>query len=295
MAGFDYGFVGLGAMGSGMAGAMADTGLRIAGVDPDPGARSRAESWGVTTGDDLAWLLEDCHSVVMSLPSESALDTVYREIEVTPSKGDQLVVETSTVSPARARDLAAISRTSGRRHIEAGLIGLPQDARAGALYHFVGGQDRDVAAAAEFLSRTGRAYAHLGDVGSAAVAKVLNNAIGNATMLAYSEAIAVGEILGMDPAVFVTAVKVADGSGMSKVFARHAHWATGGSKRQPPTPINRKDMAAYAAMAREAGSLSPVLGAASRVLAEMSDTDGLVQTHADQVRDSARTTERSWN
>ncbi len=292
---FDYGFVGLGAMGSAMAGALADTGLRVAGVDPDPSSRKRAEGWFVTAGEDLGRILEQCHTVVVSLPTEKALRAVYREIEQTPSKSGQLVIETSTVAPVRARELAAISGVSGRRHIEAGLIGLPHDARAGSLYHFVGGSDQDVAAASEFLNRTSRAYAHLGGVGSGAVAKVLNNAIGNATMLVFSEAIAVGDALGLDPEVFVNAVVEADGAGMSKVFARHAHWATGRSERQPPTPINRKDMAAYASMANVTGAVCPVLGAASRVMADMSDTDGLVQTHADRVRNSSRKTERSWS
>ena len=278
-----FGVVGLGAMGGGMARALVDAGRSVLGVDPDPRACEASRSFDVDIVNDVDDLLDLADMIVICLATGTALTDIYCRIGAKTAGRPQMMIETSTVSPDRARMLSTISRASGRQHVEALLVGLSEDAAAGRLYHFVGGDEADVARARPFLDATGRAYVHLGPIGSGATAKVLNNAIGNATMLAFTEAIVTGEAAGLDPDAFIRAVTEAGGAGMSVVFERHAHWAVG-AEQQPPTPINRKDMSELARMLEGQTLSYPLLSEAINVFARLPETPGLVQAHAQRLR-----------
>ncbi|MEM7041842.1 MAG: NAD(P)-binding domain-containing protein [Pseudomonadota bacterium] len=277
-----FGVVGLGAMGGGMTHALVDAGHRVLGVDPDPTACETARSVGAEIQSNLEELLDSADMIVICVATETALTDIYRRIATKIATGPQMVIETSTMAPDRAQSLSDISRASGRRHVEALLVGISQDAAAGRLYHFVGGDEADVAHARPFFDATGRAYKHLGPIGSGATAKVLNNAIGNATMLAFTEAIVAGEAAGIDPHAFIRAIEEAGGAGMSVVFGRHAHWAIG-AEEQPPTPINRKDMSELADMLECHGLSYPLLSRAIRAFAILPETPGLVQAYAQSL------------
>ncbi len=277
-----FGVIGLGAMGGGMARALIAAGYPVLGVDPDENARQSALNAGVRADCALVELLADADVIPICLPSEAALLDVYGAIADHPAPKPQTIIETSTIAPDRAKAFAEISRGSGRRHLEACLIGLPKDAAAGQLYHFVGGDPDVVTAAGAFLDATGRGFAHLGDVGCGASAKVLNNAIGNITMLAFTEAIVASQRLGLDPAAFVRSVAEASGAGMSVVFERHARWAVS-SDNQPPTPINHKDMHELGRMLGGNDIAFSMMGEATRIVGDLPGNRGLVQAYARQL------------
>lgn len=275
--------VGLGAMGGGMARSLVAAGHKVSGVDPDTAACERAEAVGVQIHTELSTLLAESGFVVICLASPSALGEVYEMIANTAPERQAMVIETSTIAPDRAQTFADISRASGRRHLEACLIGLARDAEAGQLYHFLGGKAEDLKEAKDFLGATGRGYAYLGDFGAGAAAKVLNNAIGNATMLAFTEAVVAGETIGLDPVEFIRAVSEAAGAGKSVVFDRHAHWIKSDSI-QPPNPINRKDMLEWGRMVGEESGNFPILAEALRRFTDFPKTPGFIQSYAGMLR-----------
>lgn len=275
--------VGLGAMGGGMAQSLVAAGQQVSGVDPDALACERAAAAGVQIHSELSTLLAESGFVVICLASPAALGEVYDMIANMPAERPAMVIETSTIAPDRAQAFADISRASGRRHLEACLIGLARDAEAGQLYHFVGGKTEDLEEAWDFLDATGRGHAHLGDIGAGAAAKVLNNAIGNATMLAFTEAVVAGETIGLDPVEFIRAVSEAAGAGKSVVFDRHAHWITSESN-QPPNPINRKDMLEWGRMVGEESSNFPILAESLRRFRDFPKMPGFVQSYAGMLR-----------
>lgn len=278
-----FGMVGLGAMGGGMAQSLLAAGHQVSGIDPDASACERAAAAGVQIHNELSTLLAESSIVVICLASTSALGKVYDMIASTPAEKPAMIVETSTIAPDRAQAFADISQASGRRQLEACLIGIARDAEAGQLYHFVGGKAEDLENAKEFLGATGRGHAHLGDIGSGAAAKVLNNAIGNTTMLAFTEAVVAGESIGVDAAELVRAISEAAGAGKSVVFDRHAHWITSDSN-QPPNPINQKDMLEWGRMVGEESSNFPMLAEALRRFRDLPMTPGPVQSYAGMLK-----------
>ncbi len=278
------GVIGLGAMGGGMAQALAKAGFAVLGVDPDSSARAAASACDVDIGKGLTDVLQTADIIVICLASPEALGETYGVIEESSPTRRQLVIETSTVAPERAKALAATSLGSGRRHIEASMIGLSADAAAGQLYFFVGADDQDLDLAMPFLQAAGRGFAHLGGVGAAAIAKVLNNAIGNTTMLVFTEAIVAAEKLGLDSKAFVQCVDSANGAGKSVVFGRHAHWAVS-NETQPPTHVNHKDMRELSRMLEDETIRAPIMKNSVQKFGTMEDDVGLVQAYARQLRD----------
>lgn len=278
-----YGLVGMGAMGGGMAASLVRAGRAVSGYDPDERAQSQARSAGVDVRSSLAAVMEDAGTLIICLSTLSALDATYDQIISSAPARPTSIVETSTIAPERARALAERVRGTGRAYVEACMVGLPKDAAAGNLYHFVGSAPEDMDRVLPFLTATGRGYVHLGDVGSGAVAKVLNNAIGGATMLIFTEAILAAGRAGLDTGAFARAVIDANGAGNSVVFTRHAHWATGGPP-QPPTPLNTKDMGETAALLRTLGGQYPLMSGAVAEFADLPDDVGLVQGYARRLR-----------
>ena len=279
-----FGIAGLGAMGGGMAEALLRAGHEVWGYDPDPEAQARARSAGVATQNTLKRVLEDVEVLVICVATLAALEETYDQLLASDAATPGLVIETSTIAPERARHWAAKVRGAGRVHVEAAMIGLPPDAAAGNLFLLVGGAEADVDRAHPYLDAASRGFVHLGDTGSGAVAKVLNNAIGGATMLVFTEAILTAKRAGLDPQAFIRAVIDANGAGNSVVFKRHAHWVTSETP-QPPTPLNVKDMAEMAVMLGALGGRSPMMEAAIASFDTLPTEVGLVQGYARRLGD----------
>lgn len=278
-----FGVVGLGGMGGGIAQALVKAGFVVCGIDPDSSARAAASAFGVETGNGLTDVLKSVDNVVICLASHEALAETYGRIEEKTPAHRQLIIETSTVAPERARTLAETSLKSGRCHIEASMIGLPADAATGQLYFFVGAEDQDLELATPFLHAAGRGFAHLGGIGAASIAKVLNNAIGNTTMLVFTEAIVAAEKLGLDSRAFVQCIASANGAGMSVVFGRHARW-TVSDEAQPPTHVNQKDMRELARMLQGEDLRAPIIEESIQTFRTVEVDVGLVQAYAKQLR-----------
>ncbi|UWR13333.1 NAD(P)-dependent oxidoreductase (plasmid) [Sulfitobacter mediterraneus] len=288
----DFGIVGLGAMGGAMARCLVRAGYTVCGIDPEEAAVTRAKATGIVITKDLCELSQSAQTVVTCLPTPDAVVATFEMFNQTTPPQGQIVIDTSTVSPQIAMLAGSISTNSGRRHLEASMIGLPAVAEVGNLFLFLGGDVKTVTECAPFLDTVARGHVHLGGVGAAAKAKVLNNAIGNANMLVFTEAIVAAEQLGLDPDFFVEAVCNADGAGMSKVFARHAHWATGSGQPQPSTPINLKDMKMLTEMLGDLRKQTAILGQAAQICENLDTQAGMVRAYSDNLRNKAR---GGWN
>ena len=244
---------------------------------------------GAACAPDAETVLDAADLIIVSLPSIDALEATYRAVARSRPRRGAIVLECSTVHPDMARRLAGASASAGFRHLDVGVIGLAAEAEAGELYFLVGGEGGDVERAAPVLEVCGRGTAHLGPVGAAAAAKVLNNGIGIATMLVLAEAVADAERSGIDPAAFVTAVREGRGAGASVVFDRHAGWAAEPGRAQPPTPIALKDARALASLIEGAREACPMLSLAvdrveALIGADAAGGAGLVTSAARDVR-----------
>lgn len=256
------GIIGLGQIGSGMAARLAGLGHPVAGFDISPEASGRAASMGVHIAGNVAELAERCETILTSLSSVSAIEKTY----LGPGglafvrRPGLLTLECSTIPVEVARRITAAMLNSGAMAIEASVIGQNREAKAGNLFFVVSGDAHSVAHAQTVLGLLGHGQVHIGPSGTAAAAKLINNAIGAVTICAIAEAIALASDLGIDPQAFVRLVDEGKGAGSSVVFERHAsHMANWRDSQRPPGPIALKDAQGLAALMGNRRAVLPFL------------------------------------
>ncbi|WP_181774913.1 3-hydroxyisobutyrate dehydrogenase [Amycolatopsis pittospori] len=185
-------FLGLGNMGAPMAANLVESGETVRGYDPVPTARPT----GVTPFDSASAAVAEADVVVTMLPSGRHVLDCYQEILPSARPGT-LFVDCSTIDVADARRAADLVVAAGHRAVDAPVSGGVVGAEAGTLTFMVGGDSRAFVAAEPFLRVMGARAIHCGASGAGQAAKICNNMILGVSMIAVSEAFALGEELGL--------------------------------------------------------------------------------------------------
>jgi 3-hydroxyisobutyrate dehydrogenase len=193
-------FIGLGTMGLPMARNLVAAGHELVAVDADPG---RAALLGVPVAATPADAARASDVALLSLPSPTAVEDVVLGsvgLRAAARRGFALV-DMSTGPPALARTIAAELARAGMDSLDAPVSGGPRGAESASLTVMVGGSSEAFAARRALLQALGSLVVHVGPAGAGQAAKLCNNLIAGATMVAIAEACAVAERESIDPAV----------------------------------------------------------------------------------------------
>jgi 3-hydroxyisobutyrate dehydrogenase len=109
-----------------------------------------------------------------------------------------LLIDSSTIDVATARDVAAAAQGSGLDMVDAPVSGGVGGAQGATLTFMVGGSDAAFARARPILERMGKTIVRAGGAGNGQAAKICNNMILGVTMIAVSEAFLLADKLGLD-------------------------------------------------------------------------------------------------
>ncbi len=186
------GFIGLGNMGGPMAANLAKAGHEVVGFDlaaPAPEGVTLA-----TSGADAASGVE---AVITMLPNGKILRAVADEIIPAMDKGT-LFIDCSTVDVDSARAVAQQAADAGLAPVDAPVSGGTTGAVAGTLTFMAGGPDEAFARAEPLFDIMGQKAVHCGPSGNGQAAKICNNMILGATMIATCESFALADKLGLD-------------------------------------------------------------------------------------------------
>jgi 3-hydroxyisobutyrate dehydrogenase-like beta-hydroxyacid dehydrogenase len=259
------GFVGLGAMGHGMAANLAAKGFPLTVI----AHRNRAPvddlvARGAHEATDLAELAARSDIVVLCV-------TGSREVEATlagpgglATAGRPLmVIDCSTSDPSSTLKLAPEMAALGITLVDAPLSRTPKEAEAGTLDVMAGGSDEQFARARPVLEAFAGRIVHTGPVGSAHAMKLVNNFIAMGYAALYSEALALGGKAGLTPQVIDSVLR---GGRMDCGFYQtFFQWVIGRDPNAHRFAMRNalKDMTYLAGFAGAAGVANP-LGAAVR-------------------------------
>jgi 3-hydroxyisobutyrate dehydrogenase-like beta-hydroxyacid dehydrogenase len=100
----------------------------------------------------------------------------------------KVVIETSTITPKVARDLAATCRQASIGFVDAAIAGGVQAMAAGENTFLVGASEQDFTTARAILEPIAARIHYLGPVGAGSGAKVVNNGVMHALMVVLIEA-----------------------------------------------------------------------------------------------------------
>lgn len=209
-------FVGLGNMGSGMAANLAHRGHDVLVHDLSDSAVAEA----VRAGGRAASGLADAASVdvvITMLPKGEHVQAVLMGdggVSAHAREGT-LFIDCSTIDVGTARAVGDQAAAAGFDFVDAPVSGGTAAAKGGTLTFMVGGDAAAFDAAKPVLDAMGKNVFHAGDVGAGQAAKICNNMLLGATMVATCEAFHLADKLGLDAQTFFDISSVASGQSWS--------------------------------------------------------------------------------
>jgi 3-hydroxyisobutyrate dehydrogenase len=196
------GFIGLGNMGAGMAANLVKAGHTVKGFDLSEAALTKAGETGVARAASVKEAVADAQAVVTMLQTGAQVRSVYEGDVFGAARVSAILIDGSTIDVATARTIGEGAVARGFEMVDAPVSGGVAGAIAGTLTFMVGGTAKGFAKAEPFLKAMGKAVIHAGGAGSGQAAKICNNMLLGASMIATAEAFNLAIKLGLDPQVF---------------------------------------------------------------------------------------------
>jgi len=209
------GFIGLGNMGGGMAANLSKKGHDVRAYDLSRDALDKAVAAGCVAVGSAAEAAAGAEFVVSMLPAGQHVRSVYEGEIFSAVPATALLIDCSTIDVATARAVGAAAAAKGLAMVDAPVSGGIGGAIAGTLTFMVGGSAEHFARAEPVLTLMGKAVIHAGTIGSGQAAKIVNNMILGANMVATCEAFALAQKLGLDLQTFYDISSKASGQSWS--------------------------------------------------------------------------------
>jgi 3-hydroxyisobutyrate dehydrogenase len=273
-------FIGLGHMGGGMAPNLAKAGHEVRAFDLVPEAVEHAKEGGCSAATSAADAVKGADVVITMLPAAKHVRAVYHDDVAPNAEPGTLLIDCSTIDVASAREVGEALGKLGFDFLDAPVSGGIAAAAGGTLTFMVGGSDAQFERARPFIEPMAKAVIHAGQLGAGQAAKICNNMILGATMIATCEAFVLAQKLGLDPQVFFDISSKA--SGQSWSMTSYAPVPGVG----PETPADRdyeggfaaalmlKDLKLADEAAKSVGAYTPMGGEAEELYQRFVDRGG---------------------
>jgi 3-hydroxyisobutyrate dehydrogenase len=208
-------FIGLGNMGGGMAANLVKAGHTVNAFDLSADALARAQENGCPTFTSVRDAVDGVDAVVSMLPNGTIVDSVFETDVLDHAPTGAVLLDCSTIDVDTARKVTADAVAAGYDMVDAPVSGGIAAANGGTLTFMVGGTDTAFARAEPILSAMGKAVIHAGGSGAGQAAKICNNMLLGASMIATCETFAMAEKLGLDLQTFYDISSKASGQNWS--------------------------------------------------------------------------------
>ena len=204
------GFVGLGIMGSRMAGNLLKKGHELVLFNRTKEKAETLVAQGALFLDTPAKVAEQVSVIITMLPDPAAVSVVAvgKDGFLGNLEKGSIWIDCSTVNPSFSRSMADECKKRSVRFLDAPVAGSKIPAEEAQLIFFVGGDKEDVASVKPLLEAMGKVVFHIGGNGMGTAMKMTNNLLLAGAMAAFSEAMVLGEALGIPrEALFDTLLK----------------------------------------------------------------------------------------
>ena len=215
-------FLGLGIMGTGMARRLLGAGARLT-VFNRSAERARAlAADGAAVAPSPREAAADADIVFSMVADDAASHAIWEggRGALAGVRPGTVLVESSTVTVGRIRDLSESAARIGCELVDAPVTGSKMQAAGGELTFLVGASDEALARVRPVLEVMGKSIVHLGPTGSGALVKLINNFLAGVQATSLAEAIAIIERSPLDRGQALAAiVNGSPGSPVMKTLA----------------------------------------------------------------------------
>ncbi len=208
-------FIGLGNMGGGMAANLVKAGHTVNAFDLSKEALARAGENGCVAYTKVREAVAGVDAVVSMLPNGKIVEHVFEDDVIGHAPSTAILIDCSTIDVDTARAVSDFAGNRGYAMVDAPVSGGIAAANSGTLTFMVGGAHDDFARAEPILSAMGKAVIHAGKSGAGQAAKICNNMLLGASMIATCETFAMAEKLGLNLQTFYDISSKASGQNWS--------------------------------------------------------------------------------
>jgi 3-hydroxyisobutyrate dehydrogenase len=193
------GFIGLGNMGAPMAANLLKAGHQVTGFDIVAGRAEALRTKGGRASATMAEAAAAGEIVITMLPAGPDVRSVYLGSSgvLAHAHRHALLIDCSTIDVETARAVAAAAADAGFEMLDAPVSGGVVGAQTAGLTIMVGGDPTAFERGRPILAAMGRTIVHAGPAGNGQAAKICNNMILGASMIAVCEAFSLAERLGL--------------------------------------------------------------------------------------------------
>jgi 3-hydroxyisobutyrate dehydrogenase-like beta-hydroxyacid dehydrogenase len=269
------GFIGLGGMGSRIAGRLLAAGYEVSVFARNPAKTTDLQGKGARACESIAELVRSLQVVLSCLTDDEAVRDVYfgEGGVLANAQPGTVAIEMSTILPATSRELASKASRAGVQVLDVAISGSTPAAEQGTITLLAGGNPDVFQASLPIFQAIAAKYFHLGPSGAGTTMKMVVNAILGIGMQAIAEAAAMGEKAGLSREILLQAL-----SQMAVVAPAHvgklSRAARGDYSPQFPLPLMNKDFRLILQLAGEAGAEMPATSAAFEANTEALKTHG---------------------
>ncbi len=206
-------FIGLGNMGAPMARNLIKAGHALNLFDLNQAVLKELAELGGTISNSPRDAAAGAELVITMLPAAAHVRSVWLgEDGVLAGIGQGVpAVDCSTIDPQTIRDVATAAAKQGVAVADAPVSGGTGGAQAGTLTFMVGATPQLFDTLQPVLAQMGRNIVRCGDVGTGQIAKICNNLLLGISMVGVSEAMALGDALGIDTQVLAGIINSSTG------------------------------------------------------------------------------------
>lgn len=200
-------FIGLGVMGSPMAGNVVKGGYSVKGWNrtSDRPLVHQATTAGVNITSTITETVKDADIIFICVSDvKDVNEVIFGGGNIAQSaKPNALIVDFSTIGPVAAQEIAAELKPYQLRFLDAPVSGGDIGAQKGTLTIMVGGNKTDFEECLPLLQTMGKNIIHCGPVGSGQGVKLCNQVLASLNMIGLCEAIQLSQKLGIDPNLMI--------------------------------------------------------------------------------------------
>lgn len=204
----NIGFIGIGNMGSPMAGQLARKGYALTVYDANAAtAAAFADEHGARVASTAAEVGRDADVVIFMLPNDQVVRQVlFDDGLATQLAAGSIAIDMGTSAPTVTRSISTKLAALGISYLDAPVMGGVIFAKDASLDIMVSGDDAAIERCRPLFDAMGRKLWPCGDIGSAHVLKAMTNYINACALINTLEAMTIGRKFGLDSKVMAEAI-----------------------------------------------------------------------------------------
>ncbi len=286
------GFVGIGAMGTPMAGHLVRAGYSLIVYDLDASHTSAfAAAHPCRVAANLDELGQAADIVITMLPDGNIVRRVlcgakdsFRDCVVGKLKRGAIVIDMSSSSPVGTRKLAPLLEARGVRLMDAPVSGGVKRAVSAELAIMAGGDGGLLEACRPILEKMGKQIFHAGPLGAGHAIKALNNYVSAAGLVASCEAAIAARRFGIDSGVLVDILNASSGMNNTTMNKMKPFMLSGAFNAGFSTGLMAKDLRMALEIANTTGTPAPIAAPCVEIWDDMERSLGPKSDHTEMLR-----------